>query len=82
MSQVTSRDYGVCRRAGTVLVTIADDSKDDKHASLFGDTLCLLSGLFYASYTVLIKKLVTSHRQVSRAQRVKSWVSALHMPET
>lgn len=50
--------------AGTIMVTIADDSKGDGQTSVLGDALCLFSGIFYACYTIFIKKLVTSHCQV------------------
>ena len=40
------------------MVTFGDSSNSKGRRSILGDLLCLLSSVFYASYTVAIRKLL------------------------
>ena len=44
--------------SGVAMVTFGDSSNRGGHQSLLGDTLCLLSSVFYASYTIAIRKML------------------------
>ena len=44
--------------AGTSIVAVADSSDGQRPNGLGGDALCLLSGAFYACYTVAIKRML------------------------
>ena len=51
--------------AGTSIVTLAD-SKDAQHpGSAAGDALCVLSAVFYACYTVAIKKMLRGDEETN-----------------
>lgn len=44
--------------AGTSIVSLADRDAQTRPNSLAGDALCLLSAVFYACYTVAIKRML------------------------
>ena len=48
----------VAANAGTSIVAVADSNDGQRPNSLGGDALCLLSGGFYACYTVAIKRML------------------------
>ena len=44
--------------AGTSIVALADKADESRPNSIAGDALCLLSAVFYACYTVAIKRML------------------------
>ena len=53
--------------AGTSIVALADRDDKSRPNSIGGDALCLLSAVFYACYTVAIKKMLGKDEDTNTA---------------